>query len=248
MSSPSERTSTARASTSSSSAVDRRGWRPPSTRRPRVSARWWSNASPRAVRRVPALVLRTTSAFPPGSPARSSVDGRRSRRASSAPSSPASTRHLRCPSRSRGAYGEVLLADGQRVRGRSVVLASGADYRRLPAEHADRSRGARPDYAATHIEAQQCSTEDVVVVGGGNSAGQAVVKLADHQPGPHRRAAPARVGDVALPGRSNRSQVERSRLVRVRSSALEGDEKLKAVVISGAGPRSPRRDHGRLRR
>src|SRR5829696_8336773 len=75
---------------------------------------------------------------------------------------------------------EVLLADGQRVRGRSVVLASGADYRRLPAENAERFEGHGLYYAATHTEAQQCSTEDVVVVGGGNSAGQAVVKLADH--------------------------------------------------------------------
>ena len=41
-------------------------------------------------------------------------------------------------------------------------------------------RGAGPYDAATHIEAQQCSAEDVVVVGGGNSAGQAAVKLADH--------------------------------------------------------------------
>src|SRR5919106_514526 len=75
---------------------------------------------------------------------------------------------------------EIGLADGQRVRGRCVVLASGADYRRLPAENADRFEGLGLYYAATHIEAQQCSAEDVVVVGGGNSAGQAVVKLADY--------------------------------------------------------------------
>ena len=109
-----------------------------------------------------------------------------------------------------GGLREIGLADGQRVRGRSVVIASGADYRRLPAENADRFEGLGLYYAATHIEAQQCSTEDVVVVGGGNSAGQAVVKLADHaRPGPRRRAAKARVGDVALPGRSDRGQIER---------------------------------------
>ena len=50
-----------------------------------------------------------------------------------------------------------------------------ADYR----PRTQTIRGAWPYYAATHIEAQQCSAEDVVVVGGGNSAGQAAVKLAD---------------------------------------------------------------------
>src|ERR671928_58625 len=79
-----------------------------------------------------------------------------------------------------GGFREIGLADGQRVRGRCVVLAPGADYRRLPAENADRFEGLGLYYAATHIEAQQCSEEDVVVVGGANSAGQAVVKLADH--------------------------------------------------------------------
>ena len=47
------------------------------------------------------------------------------------------------------------------------------------AENAERFEGLGLYYAATHIEAQQCSADDVVVVGGANSAGQAVVKLAD---------------------------------------------------------------------
>src|SRR6266567_2809899 len=79
-----------------------------------------------------------------------------------------------------GGFREIGLADGQRVRGRCVVLAPGADYRRLPAENADRFEGLGLYYAATHIEAQQCSGEDVVVVGGANSAGQAVVMLAHY--------------------------------------------------------------------
>jgi thioredoxin reductase (NADPH) len=72
------------------------------------------------------------------------------------------------------------LADGQRVRARAIVLAVGADYRRLPAEDAQRFEGLGLYYAATHLEALQASGEDVVVVGGGNSAGQAVVNLASH--------------------------------------------------------------------
>jgi thioredoxin reductase (NADPH) len=136
-----------------------------------------------------------------------------------------------------GGLREVVLADGQRVRGRSVVLASGADYRRLPAENADRFEGHGLYYAATHIEAQQCSTEDVVVVGGGNSAGQAVVKLADHASQVHvvaRRPLEAAMSRYLV------DQIEAKSNVRVWSGAevraLEGDEKLEAVVISGAGP------------
>jgi thioredoxin reductase (NADPH) len=72
---------------------------------------------------------------------------------------------------------ELVLADGQQVRARFVVLAVGADYRRLRADGAERFEGRGLYYAATHLEALQASDEDVVVVGGGNSAGQAVVNL-----------------------------------------------------------------------
>jgi thioredoxin reductase (NADPH) len=137
-----------------------------------------------------------------------------------------------------GGLREIRLADGQRVRGRSVVLAPGADYRRLPAENADRFEGEGLYYAATHIEAQQCSPEeDVVVVGGGNSAGQAVVKLADHAGQVHVVA--RRRLELAM-SRYLVDQIEAKSNVRVWSGcevrALEGDEELEAVVISGAGP------------
>jgi thioredoxin reductase (NADPH) len=132
---------------------------------------------------------------------------------------------------------EIQLADGQRVRGRAVVLASGADYRRLPADNADRFEGLGLYYAATHIEAQQCATEDVVVVGGGNSAGQAVVKLAGHARQVHvvaRRPLEAAMSRYLV------DQIEAKSNVRVWAGcevrALEGADKLEAVVIAGAGP------------
>ena len=132
---------------------------------------------------------------------------------------------------------EVELADGQRVRGRTVVLAPGADYRRLPAENAERFEGLGLYYAATHIEAQQCSEEDVVVVGGGNSAGQAVVKLAGNARQVHVVA--RRPLEVAM-SRYLVNQIEDKSNVQIWTgcevSSLEGDEKLEAVVISGAGP------------
>jgi thioredoxin reductase (NADPH) len=131
----------------------------------------------------------------------------------------------------------VELADGQRVQGRCVVLAPGADYRRLPAENADRFEGLGLYYAATHIEAQQCAAEDVVVVGGANSAGQAVVKLADTA---HRVHVVARRPLEVAMSRYLVDQIEDKSNVQVWTGcevrALEGDEKLEAVVISGAGP------------
>ena len=136
-----------------------------------------------------------------------------------------------------GGLREIRLADGQRVRGRSVVLAPGADYRRLPANNADRFEGQGLYYAATHIEAQQCAADDVVVVGGGNSAGQAVVKLADHAGQVHVVA--RRRLELAM-SRYLVDQIEAKSNVTVWSGsevrALEGDEKLETVVISGAGP------------
>ena len=72
----------------------------------------------------------------------------------------------------------VLIGDGQTVSARTVVIASGAQYRRLRLENLAKFEGAGVYYGATHLEAQLCGGEEVIVVGGGNSAGQAAVFLA----------------------------------------------------------------------
>jgi thioredoxin reductase (NADPH) len=72
----------------------------------------------------------------------------------------------------------VLIAEGQSVPARTVVIASGAQYRRLNLENLSKFEGAGVYYGATHLEAQLCEGEEVIVVGGGNSAGQAAVFLA----------------------------------------------------------------------
>jgi thioredoxin reductase (NADPH) len=72
----------------------------------------------------------------------------------------------------------VDLDDGQYVLARSVVVATGARWRELQAEGVDRFRGAGVYHAAMGIDAERCRGEDVVVVGGGNSAGQAAAYLA----------------------------------------------------------------------
>jgi thioredoxin reductase (NADPH) len=61
-----------------------------------------------------------------------------------------------------------------------VIVASGARYQRLAVEDLDRFEGAGVYYAATDLEARVCRDTDVVVVGGGNSAGQAALFLAQH--------------------------------------------------------------------
>ena len=68
--------------------------------------------------------------------------------------------------------------DGEKVPARTVVIATGAQYRRLSLENLARFEGAGVYYVATHLESQSCAGEEVVIVGGGNSAGQAAVFLA----------------------------------------------------------------------
>jgi thioredoxin reductase (NADPH) len=71
----------------------------------------------------------------------------------------------------------VDLDDGQHVLGRSVVMATGARWRELLADGVDRFRGAGVYHAAMATDAERCRDEDVIVVGGGNSAGQAAMHL-----------------------------------------------------------------------
>jgi thioredoxin reductase (NADPH) len=68
--------------------------------------------------------------------------------------------------------------DGEKVTARTVLIATGATYRKLSLENLSRFEGAGVYYSATHLESQLCSGEEVVVAGGGNSAGQAAVFLA----------------------------------------------------------------------
>jgi thioredoxin reductase (NADPH) len=74
----------------------------------------------------------------------------------------------------------VRLADGREIRARTVLIVTGAAYRRLDVPGMDRLEPVSVYYAATEIEAHQCAPDPVAVVGGGNSAGQAAIFLADH--------------------------------------------------------------------
>ena len=131
------------------------------------------------------------------------------------------------------------------MRARFVVLATGADYRRLPADGAERFEGQGLYYAATHLEAIQASDADVVVVGGGNSAGQAVVNLASHARRIHlvvRRSLNVTMSRYLIDRIEAASNVEVLEGCEVK--ALHGGDELDAVTVVG-GDQGERRLNAR---
>ena len=74
-------------------------------------------------------------------------------------------------------YKTLTLDDGSTVRSRAVILTTGVQYRKLPAEGADKYNGAGVYYGAAITEAKSCEDRVIYVVGGGNSAGQGAVYL-----------------------------------------------------------------------
>jgi thioredoxin reductase (NADPH) len=79
--------------------------------------------------------------------------------------------------RSEAGFQVIVLADGSEIPTRAVIVASGARYRRLAVEDLDRFEGTGVYYAATDLEARVCDGTSVLVIGGGNSAGQAAIYL-----------------------------------------------------------------------
>ncbi len=87
---------------------------------------------------------------------------------------------LQCDREPDGSRFQLGLANGERLRARSVVIASGARYRRPDVADLAGYEGTAIHYWASPIEARLCAGQEVALVGGGNSAGQAVVYLASH--------------------------------------------------------------------
>ncbi len=110
----------------------------------------------------------------------------------------------------------VTLADGTRLRTRCVLVASGVEYRKLDVLRFADFDGAGIYYAATAMEAEQCVGEEVVVVGGGNSAGQAIAFLARYA-----RRAPFLL-ETSLPGVFAAGDVRSGSAKRVSSAVGEG--------------------------
>ena len=126
----------------------------------------------------------------------------------------------------------VELSDGRVVRARTIVIATGAEYRQLALDNLASFVGAGVYYAATHIEAQVCRGEEVVVVGGGNSAGQAAVFLAtDCQ---HVNIVVRGAGLAETMSRYLINRIQESRAIELHThteiAALEGDGRLERVT------------------
>jgi thioredoxin reductase (NADPH) len=93
--------------------------------------------------------------------------------------------HLNAPCealslRSEDTFHVLTLTDGSEIPCRAVIVAAGAQYQRLAVDELDRFEGSGVYYAATDLEVRSCGGEPVIVVGGGNSAGQAAIYLAQH--------------------------------------------------------------------
>ncbi len=121
--------------------------------------------------------------------------------------------------------------DGARVPARTVIIATGAEYRKPPLENLSRFEGAGVYYAATFMEAQLCGGEEVIVVGGGNSAGQAAVFLAQTAKRVHMLVRSNGLAETMSRYLIRRIEENPAIVLRRarRSSALEGDGHLERV-------------------
>jgi thioredoxin reductase (NADPH) len=124
-------------------------------------------------------------------------------------------------------------ASGQRLTARAVVIASGVSYRRLAAAGADRLEGRGLYYGADATEAALCAGEDVAVVGGGNSAGQAALHLSKYA----RRVHLLVLGDRLTRDMSRYlvDRIERTPGIEVHLQSevvsVDGEEHLTAVTV-----------------
>src|SRR6201999_3855901 len=119
----------------------------------------------------------------------------------------------------------VDLDDGQHVLARSLVMATGARWRELQAEGMDRFRGAGVYHAAMPTDAERARDKDVIVIGGGNSAGQAAASL----------AMKARSVRVIVRGAALKTTMSRYLVDRVeRSPRIEVMTETRVVEIKGS--------------
>jgi thioredoxin reductase (NADPH) len=130
----------------------------------------------------------------------------------------------------------VELADGALVKSRTLVIASGVQYRKPESTGLQRFEGVGVYYAATRMEAQLCQDEDVIVIGGGNSAGQAAVFLAPRVRRVHIMVRGAGLADTM--SRYLIARIEESPNVTVYAHhhvlSVEGQDHLQRVQVRDA--------------
>ncbi|MGA3235218.1 MAG: FAD-dependent oxidoreductase [Bryobacteraceae bacterium] len=125
----------------------------------------------------------------------------------------------------------VELDDGGSAQGRSIIVAAGAQYRKLALPNLAQFEGAGVYYGATAIEAQVCRSDEVAIVGGGNSAGQAAAFLAGYASRVHILVRGAGLAETM--SRYLISRIEASPEITLRTrtevEALEGDGHLERI-------------------
>lgn len=125
----------------------------------------------------------------------------------------------------------IEMDGGQRVPARTVIIATGALYRRLSLDNVAQFEGVGVYYGATFVESQLCCGEEVIVVGGGNSAGQAAVFLAQTSKCVHMLVRSE--GLAASMSRYLIRRIEENPAINLRTCteivALEGNEHLERV-------------------
>jgi thioredoxin reductase (NADPH) len=143
--------------------------------------------------------------------------------------------------RSEAGFHVITLADGSEIPTRAVIVASGARYQRLPLAELDRYEGAGVYYAATDLEVRVCGGSSVVVIGGGNSAGQAALYLAQNN-----CAVTIAVRRDGLEQTMSRYLIERieidpkiSLIGNVEVGALGGEDRLEQVTLVDRETREP---------
>ena len=121
----------------------------------------------------------------------------------------------------------------QRVRARAVVVATGVQYRRLPIDRLAEFEGAGVYYAATENEARYCHESEAIVIGGGNSAGQAAMFLS--RAATHVRLLVRGTSLAASMSNYLSSRLEADPAITIEYgaevSALHGDDKLEGVTV-----------------
>jgi thioredoxin reductase (NADPH) len=127
---------------------------------------------------------------------------------------------------------ELSVTCGQIIRARAVVIASGAHYNKPNIENLEKFEGQGVYYGATFIEAQLCGTEDAIVVGGGNSAGQAAVYLSQTLGKVHMLVRSGKLSDTMSRYLIQRVEENPAIEVHYRTEivALDGDSQLERVT------------------
>ncbi|MDB5392735.1 MAG: Thioredoxin reductase [Rhodospirillales bacterium] len=131
----------------------------------------------------------------------------------------------------------LTLDDGQVVQAHAIVIATGARYRKLDVANYAKFEGQGIHYAATAMEAQLCNGEEVVVVGGGNSAGQAAMFLSRHAAHVHilvrADGLAATMSDYLVQRITQSPRI--TLLARTEITALDGDDRLRHVTWASIG-------------